>query len=48
MAFTIEINGDDSGVGATTGEVDCNGALCVSAIVGGMDVDGLAGGTFTR
>ena len=48
VASTIGTNMDGNGMGATAGEVDCNGALCVLATMIGMDVDGLVGGTFIR
>ena len=47
MASTIGMDGDGNSMGATDGDMDCKGALCVSATVGGVDVDGLVGGTFS-
>jgi len=35
-------------VGTRVGEGNYKGALCVSRIVGGMDVDGIARGTFIQ
>jgi len=48
VAYTIGIDGEGNGVGATPREVDCKATLCVSARVDGVDVDCLAGGTFIR
>jgi len=48
VASTIGVNGDDNGVDATPTEVDCNDALCVSTTMDGVDMDGLAGGTFIK
>ncbi|QCE10241.1 hypothetical protein DEO72_LG10g1469 [Vigna unguiculata] len=44
----IGTDGDGNGVGTRAGEGDCKGALYVSGKVGGVDVDGFAGGTFIR
>jgi len=48
VASTIGTDEDGNGVAATPWEVDCKAALCVSARVDGVDVDGLARGTFIR
>ena len=48
VTSTVGMNGDGNGMGATIGEVDFNGALCVSTTTSRLDVDALAGGTFIR
>ena len=48
VGLTAGTGGEGNGVGARPREVDCKAALCVSTRVDGVDVDGLAGGTFIR
>jgi len=48
VASTIGTDGDGNGLGTRAREGDYKGALFVPAIVGGVDVDGLVGGTFIR
>ena len=48
VGSTAGTDGEGNGMGARPTEVDCKAALCVLARVDGLDVDGLAGGTFIR
>lgn len=44
MGIITGMDGDGDGMGTTGGEEDCMGALCVSAVRGGMDVGGTEAG----
>jgi len=48
VGSTTGTDGEGNGMGARPTEVDYKAALCVSARVDGLDVDGLTGGTFIR
>ena len=48
VGSTAGIDGEGNGMGARPTEVNYKAALCVSARVDGLDVDGLTGGTFIR
>ena len=48
VGSTAGMDGEGNGMGARPTKVDCKVALCVSARVDGLDVDGRGGGTFIR
>ncbi|QCD93614.1 hypothetical protein DEO72_LG5g1689 [Vigna unguiculata] len=48
VSSKIGTDGDGNGMGTLVEEGDYKGALCVLGIVGGVDVNGIIGGTFIR